>query len=105
MSQGKCERCNEQTEKPSYSNVFLYSVSVNVEHAILNVNLENDSENSMILAFSLGKIGMQYVVNKALCILFFFFFFYEIFSDTFYGLGISITGIVIRSLWRSSVHL
>lgn len=87
MSQGKCERCNEQIEKPSYSNVFLYSVSVNVEHAILNVNLENDSENSMILAFSLGKIGMQYVVNKALCILFFFFFFMKYFLILFMDLG------------------
>lgn len=72
MSHGKRELCNEQTEKPSNSNVFKCSVCVNVEHAILHVNLENDLENSLILAFSLGKIDLQYVVNKhyAFCFIF-----------------------------------
>eukprot|EP00268_Persea_americana_P023609 TRINITY_DN23168_c0_g2_i2.p1 TRINITY_DN23168_c0_g2~~TRINITY_DN23168_c0_g2_i2.p1 ORF type:complete len:2954 (+),score=526.87 TRINITY_DN23168_c0_g2_i2:1710-10571(+) len=64
VSHGKRELCNEQTEKPSNSNVFKCSVSVNVEHAILHVNLENDLENSLILAFSLGKIDMQYDLQE-----------------------------------------
>ncbi|XP_058105015.1 uncharacterized protein LOC131248653 isoform X2 [Magnolia sinica] len=64
FGRGKFAPHNIGTENANGSSVFQYSVAVNLEHVSLHVNLENDSENSLILAFTLGKIGIQYGMQE-----------------------------------------
>ncbi|KAL6005779.1 hypothetical protein ACLOJK_006352 [Asimina triloba] len=57
---GKCTLQSDGMEKANGSSVFHYSVCVNLDHAALHLNLEDNAEDSLILAFVLEKIGILF---------------------------------------------